>query len=352
MDEKDFKKFAIIILVSALLVLTFIMLRPIAVSIFFGAVLSYIFRPLYGIINKRIKSKNLSALIIVLGVILILLVPLIFLVPLAARQVVDSYVFLKSQDLTPVLINAFPNLFDSPTTAADISAIASSFVSKTANFFLSMFGEWIFNLPNILLQAAIVLFSFFFLLRDFDLMKMYILSIAPFHKDYQKRIYEQFKQITTSVIYGEIIVGIIQGLVAGFGYLIFGIHNALLLTLFTIIAAIIPIIGAWLIWVPVDIYLFLTGHTNQAIGLLIYSILIVSWIDNIIRPLIVARLAKVNTGIVLIGMIGGLYVFGILGLLIGPLLLSYLLLLAEFYKERTFKSILIQEPPKETKPAA
>ncbi|GAG19280.1 unnamed protein product, partial [marine sediment metagenome] len=136
----------------------------------------------------------------------------------------------------------------------------------------------------------------------------------------------------------------IQGIIAGIGYFIFGVPNALLLTILTIFVGIIPLIGPWLVWVPIDIYLFASGHSGAGFGLLIYGLVVISWLDTIIRPLIVSRKSQINPAIVIIGMIGGLFVFGILGLLAGPLILAYVLLVIELYRKKTFnKNIIFKE---------
>ena len=132
-----------------------------------------------------------------------------------------------------------------------------------------------------------------------------------------------------------------QGLVAGIGYFILGVPNAIFLTILTIIASIIPVVGSWLIWVPVDIYLFATGHFWAGIILLIYGTFLISLIDNFIRLIIVSRKTQINQGIVMIGMIGGIFVFGVIGLIIGPLILAYVLLVLELYRKHTLGESII-----------
>ena len=155
-------------------------------------------------------------------------------------------------------------------------------------------------------------------------------------KDVQTRFFQHFKDITNSVLIGQVVVGIIQGVVAGIGYFIFGVPNALLMTLITMIIGIIPIIGPWLVWIPIDIYLFSIDRTGAGLGLFIYGLFLINWVDTIIRPMIVARRTQINPAIVLIGMIGGLYVFGILGLIIGPLILGYVILIFELYRKKSY----------------
>ena len=136
-------------------------------------------------------------------------------------------------------------------------------------------------------------------------------------------------------------MGILQGLIAGIGYFIFGVPNALLLTILTILIGVIPIIGPWLVWIPVDIYLFVANRPGAGMGLFIYGMLLINWVDTIVRPMIVSRRTQINPGIILVGMIGGLFVFGLLGLIIGPLILAYVLLVLEIYRKQSIGDSLI-----------
>ena len=341
MDGKEYKNIMLILLTAALVVLAFLIIRPIIIAVLFGLILAYIFHPLYKKIHKKIKSENVSAFIVVIGILIILLALAIFLIPIIGKQLLAVYMSAQQMDLSEVLQETFPNLFGS--TSQDLSASISSFTQDTAAMFLSSVQKIILNFPSMLLQTVVVLFTFFFMLRDHDKMRDYFLSISPFSKEAQRQFYEKFEQVTNSILYGQLIVGITQGIIAGIGYLIFRVPNTALLTIITMLVGIIPVIGPWLVWIPVDIWLFMTGQTGAAIGLLIYGLLIINWIDSIVRPLIVSKMTKMNTAIALIGMIGGLYVFGIIGLILGPLILAYLLLVAEFYKESKFKSILVEE---------
>ena len=117
--------------------------------------------------------------------------------------------------------------------------------------------------------------------------------------------------------------------------------NALLLSLLAVVAGVFPIIGTGLVWIPLLIYLFIAGNTLSAVGVLLFGTLSSS-LDNLVRPLIVSKMTKLNSSIVLIGMIGGLLMFGVLGIILGPLILSYLLILLEFYRKKGAPKVLLQ----------
>jgi predicted PurR-regulated permease PerM len=214
-----------------------------------------------------------------------------------------------------------------------------TFIGDITSTILDYMTAFLFNLPTVLLQTAVIIFVFFFALRDHDKLKDFANGISPFRKDKAKILVKKFKEITSSVVFGYIIVGVIQGIATGLGLLLFGVPNALILTLLAIFASILPMVGPWFIWIPAAIYLFLSGSSGAAIGFILYSALFVSSIDNLLRPYIVARKTGTSSVIVLIGMIGGLFLFGILGIILGPLILSYLILFLKAYKDKTLSDM-------------
>jgi predicted PurR-regulated permease PerM len=161
----------------------------------------------------------------------------------------------------------------------------------------------------------------------------------PFSKEIEKKIVDQTKMITTSVVYGQVIIGLIQGAVAGLGLFLFRVPNALLLTVIMCVAGIFPIIGTAIIWVPITLFLLIEGNLTAAIGVAIFGFFS-SIVDNFLRPIIVARKSKIHPAFLLVGMIGGLYTFGVLGFILGPLILAYLLILFEVYQSKKNKEIL------------
>jgi len=338
-NEKVFRKVSVAIVILILAILAFMIIRPVVISIIFGLILAYIFKPVYKIIKKIFKNPSLSALIICLFALLILFIPIWFLAPILLKQVLDIYISLQQVDIVSILSAIFPSSLLSEQFTVELTNAFDNFVSGTINLILNHVGDILLNLPNILFQLFIVLIVFFFSLRDADKLNEYIKSLSPFTKEAGQKFFEQSKAVTNAVIYGQIIAGLAQGIIIGIGFYIFGVPNALFLTIIATFASILPIIGAWLVWGPVAISFLLSGNTLAAIGLAIYGSLFVGWIDNLIRPYVVSKKTKVPTAMALIGMIGGLFVFGILGLVIGPLILAYLIILLDFYREKKFSSI-------------
>ena len=346
--EKNFKDITTIILIAGLFILAALILKPVIVSIIFGILLAYIVYPIYKWTRSKIKNENLSALLMCILIILVILIPVILILSSLINQAISIYLSTQYIDFSSLFNELSSSSLISPEISKDLASSVNSFIQKLISYFINKISGFVLNLPVIMLQLFVVLFVFFFSLRDGKKAMDYIRSLSPFKKETADKFFSQFKDITNSVLLGQIVIGIMQGLVSGIGYFIFGVPYALLLTLLTIFVGIIPLIGPWLVWVPVNVYLFLIGRTGAGFGLLIYGLIVISWIDTLIRPFIVSRKTEINPAIIIIGMIGGIFVFGVLGLILGPLILSYVLLVIEIYrKSRSNESIFFKKVGKE-----
>lgn len=330
------------IILLALIVLSFFLLKPILLSIIVGFILAFIFYPLYTKLNYYLKSPNISSGLICTFLILLIVLPLWFLTPIVIDQSIKVFIASQQIDFVSVLKGIFPSIFASEEFSIEIGSIISSFVTKSTNSLMNSLSQIILNFPTLFLQSVVVFFTFFFVLRDKDKLIMYLKTLSPFPKQIENKLFDSSKAITNSVIYGQVIIGIIQGIVTGLGFFIFNVSNASLLTLLASLAGIFPVIGTAIVWIPVAIYLFIDGNTFAAIGVTIFGI-ISSSIDNLLRPIIVSKRAKMNSLLILIGMIGGLFLFGILGFILGPLILAYLLIILELYRSKKVSNILIEE---------
>lgn len=345
MDETYFRKIITAIILVLLIVLSFFVIKPIIISVILGLILVFIFAPVYDWLYKYIKQRDICALLIIIFIITVVLLPLWFLTPILIKQTFTIFQATQKMDFVTPLKSIFPSLFASQQFSSEIGNILSSFTAKTVNSLVNSFANIILNFPALLLQFVVILFTFFFVLRDKEEVLEYVKSLLPFSKEVEERVLKYTAGITASLIYGQIIIGIIQGIVLGIGLFIFHIPNALFLTFLAVIAGILPIVGTGVVYVPLAIYLFISGSMVPAWGVIAFGI-VSSSVDNFLKPIIVSKRTKINSGILLISMIGGLFFFGILGFLLGPLIISYLLILLEIYRGKTKPRILIEEPPK------
>ncbi len=333
MEETYFKKLMIIVLLGILFILSYLLLKPILLSIVFGVILAFIFTPVYKIFLKKIKNKNITSLIICILLFLIILLPIIFLTPVLIEQSVKLYVASQQLDFITPFKNIFPSLFISEEFSISLANTVHSFIIKATNSLMNSLADVILNLPTIILELIVIFFVFFYTLRDREEIIKYIKSILPFSSEIEERLFKTSRDVTSSIIYGMIIVGTLQGIITGIGFFIFGVSNPLLLSLFAIIAGIIPIIGPAIVWVPVMIYMLVAGNASAAIGIILFGLL--SHIpDYLVRPFFLSKRTKIHTAVALIGMVAGVLVFGVLGIILGPLILSYLIIVLDLFKKR------------------
>lgn len=341
-DEISIRRTLTAFIFLILAVLSFLLIKPVLMAIVVALILAFVFSPVYDWLLKRIKSPNLTVSMIIAFVLVIIVLPLWFLTPILIKQSFKIFQATQQIDFVTPLQNIFPSLFATEQFSSEIGGIISSFTSNAANYVVNFFARLLLDFPKLSLQLVVVLFTFFYVLRDKEKVLKYISGLSPFSKDVERKFAYYSKGISSSVIYGQVIVGIIQGIIVGIGLFVFGISNALFLTLLAALAGIFPIIGTALVWIPVMIYLIIAGNNVSAIGIFIFGIFS-STIDNFLRPMIVSRRTDLHTAVVIVGMIGGIFMFGILGVILGPLILAYLIIIIELYRKKDIPDSLIKE---------
>ncbi len=331
--QKNFvSKIITVCLIGLLFFVAIYMLKPIMISIILGLLLAYILHPFYKKIYKRVKKKNLAAIILILGLSIVIVIPLAYIMPIMIKQTFETYLFLQKLDLAEILKKILPSAL-TLEISNELVANLNNIISKLFSSLLNEFIKFVVNLPSFILQFAVFLFTFYFAVRDAEELKAYFSQLSPFSHKTEKKFMEEFREITNTIVYGQFLIGVIQGLALGIGLFILQVPKSLILTFVAIVVSIIPILGSWLVWLPAGIFLITTGSVFKGIVLLIYGGLFVSSIDNILRPYFISKKSHMSIVIALIGVIGGLYAFGIVGLVIGPLILSYVMIIIDFYRQ-------------------
>jgi len=334
MEIDYFKKISTSLVLLLLLVLAYILLRPILMAIFLGIVLAIIFLPVYKKLLKLIKSKDASAFIVCIFLIIIIVVPLWFLMPILINQSINIFMSSQNIDFVTPLKTIFPSLFSSQQFSNEIGSILSSFTTKLTSSIMDGLSKIILNFPIIALELLVVFFVFFYVMRDEEKIIEYLQSILPFPKEIEQRLFRSSKEVTLSVLYGVIVLGIVQGLVVGVGFFLFNVPNALFLTIVAVVAGILPIIGTTLVWGIVVVFMVINGSPLLPILGICFFGFLAYLIDHFFKPVFISRRTQFHSVIILLGMVGGIIVFGFFGFIIGPLILSYLLIVLEIYRTK------------------
>ncbi|MBT7706633.1 AI-2E family transporter [archaeon] len=333
MPEKlNINSLVTIIAISGIFILSFLVLRPIAIPIIFALLFAYIFHPLYIKIYKALKRPNLSAALLMILLGMIIAVPIVYFTPLLVRQIFNIYVNLQNMDLAAAIQGNFPQLLSEESFVTAIYQVNSA-IGKMVTTLMNQFVNILVDIPNLILKFVVFFFTFFFAIKDSDKLGEYMSRLSPFSKTTEKKFLEGFRGITNSIMLGQVLIGVLQGLALGIGLWILGVGNVLTLTFLTMLISIIPILGSWLVWFPVVVVLIINGDTTAGLILFFYSALFVSSIDNFVRPYLLSKSTNMPLGVSLIGTIGGLYFLGILGLILGPLILAYALIILDLYQK-------------------
>jgi predicted PurR-regulated permease PerM len=354
MKEITYSKSVYWILFVLLLVVSLIVLRPFIYPVIGGMLLAYIFYPLYKKIFKKLKRDWVAALIISLSIILIFTILMIIIADLFANEAYVTYVLLKQKVSSITTINivcnessikcSILNFYSKTVGDPRVSIYITNALGKATTYAIDWATNFIVSIPQLVLDLFIMFFVMYYTFKDGETLVRKVWLIFPLKKNHQEKIEKRVTDIINSTIYGEIVVSIIQGATALIGYYVVGIHSSVILGIVTAFAALIPTIGTALVWVPASLVLIsdgLAAGNNTTvfggIGLMLYGLLVVSTIDNLIRPKLVGSKAQLHPALVLLGVLGGLAMFGIIGLFLGPLILALFVTFIEIYEETEFE---------------
>lgn len=328
------------------LALLIIILKPLIYPLLWAIIISMAAQPLHHRIRKRVKGDIPSAFVTTAILTLIILLPFIVLVEMLSIEAIQTYntfqewfekgiypplELLKSYSLGKTIwqnMNYFLSHFGTTT-----KTVLLSLSKRIAEFVLEHSGEVIKNIFVFIIKFVFMVIALFFLFKDGARLGHRIIEIIPLKKDKIEILRSKFHQMIYAVFYGILLTALVQGVLAGIGYIMAGVKSPILLGAATSIFALVPIIGTTIIWVPVVGYLFLTGATTYAIILGLWCLLIVGTIDNMIRPFFISGKSKTPLFLTIIGIFGGLAAFGFIGIILGPLILVISATLFEFYLE-------------------
>lgn len=326
-----FRRLLVAGVLLGIVLLTFSVLRPFIVPLIWGGILAYVSWPLHQRVLRLVRNRAAAAaLLTTMLVTFAIIVPLAWAVLLLQVEAVAAYTevqaFLASNPTLP------PALLDLPwigpwaqqmleRLSADPTAIRGQFLLLLEQSSLEV-TRLIGGVGRNAAKLFFAVLSMFFLLRDGPRVLREARAIlegilGPRVHDYLNAI----GATTQAVVYALILGAIAQGVVAGFGYWIFGVKAPVLMGAVTVLIALIPF-GAPLVWLSLSIWMMITGNVWSGIGLLLWGLLLVSWMDNIVRPLVISNATRMPFLLVVFGVLGGVLAFGLVGLFIGPVLLA------------------------------
>jgi predicted PurR-regulated permease PerM len=326
-----FRRLLVAGFIVGIVLLTFSVLRPFLVPLIWGGILAYVSWPLNQRFLRALRGRvSLASLLTTLIVSLALIVPMVWLMWQLRVEGGTAYAqvqsFLASDPSLPQALRDLPwigpwaqQVLDK--LAADPKAINSQLVAAMEQSSVEM-TRLIGGVGRNVSKLFFAVLSMFFLLRDGPRLLREVRAIlegilGPGVHDYLDAV----GSTTQAVVYALILGAIAQGVVAGVGYALFGVDAPVLMGAVTALIALIPF-GAPVVWVSLSVWMMITGNVWMGVGLLIWGLLLVSWVDNIVRPLVISNATRMPFLLVVFGVLGGVLAFGLVGLFIGPVLLA------------------------------
>ena len=298
-------------------------------------VFGVMFAPVYSLLKRHIGTTA-SALVTTLLIAITILGPVAFVITKIAQEAAGIVTTLQSDGAsTETVFAGVENYISGLFPWAQINI--SDYVETTLSWLTSQTASIFSGVASVGLMLFLSLFSVAYWFMDGQTLKRAIMSASPLEDTDTKNIFHALSASIHSVIKGKLLISGIQGIIAGVGYAIFGVPNAVLWATLTAICALVPNFGTAIAMVPIIGYLVLTGDMGGAVGLSVWGLLAVGLIDNILGPKLMSRGADVHPVFVLLGVLGGIQLFGAVGLFAGPLVVSFFFAVFTAYSHATLR---------------
>ena len=325
----------LVVLLVIVLLLTFFIFRPFFEPIAMAIIMAVAFQPIHRAIYRRLPKPNLASLLTIFALILIVAIPLTFILLAASKQAAQAAHFVgqKSEEQGG-MISLLMSLLDKPLNFigryVDVSTldVRQQIMSRLEGVSVKLLGwsaAFLGNLVGLIVNFVLALLAAFFFFRDGDKILEKMVRLMPLTNTQGRRLLTSIDDAIVANFYGIVAVGGVQGLLVAIALRIVGNHSSVLLGIAAAICSLVPLVGPALVWAPVAIYLFATGHIGSGIFLVIWCVVVVGFSDNIVRPLVVAGRVEAHPLLLLFALLGGAQAFGILGLFLGPILLSLIM---------------------------
>jgi predicted PurR-regulated permease PerM len=347
-NPERFRATFLLLLVVAISLLFFAMVRSFLMAVFLAAIFSGLLYGLYQRLVRWFKGReSLASIATILIFIFALRIPLSGFLGIVTTQALDVSQavgpWLQQQATRP---DELDRLIQRLPFADAVAPYQGQITQKVAELAGNL-GEFVFarlaaatkGTVMFFFMLFVMLYAMFFFLKDGPAVLNRILYYMPLSPEAENRLVEKFVSVTRATIKGTLVIGVAQGALAGAAFALAGIKGAAFWATVMAVLSILPGIGIALVWVPAAIYLIVIGKTVAAIGLALWCGLVAGTVDNLLRPRLVGRDTEMPDLLILLATLGGLALFGAVGIVVGPIVAALFLTIWEIYGE-FFKGVL------------
>ncbi|MBW2095939.1 MAG: AI-2E family transporter [Deltaproteobacteria bacterium] len=346
MEKNDYGlRFFILLLLLSLVLLLRLFWTYIS-AIVLALLLASVFSPLHSWLARVFKGRrSLASLVMTFLIMLILIVPVGGFIGSLSNEAFDFYQRTKNavsvqkiqesingHSLWAEQLRKWGKMTGVEFNKETIQAASASVGKKVGLFLYNQIRSVASNLINFLIHFFLMILTIYYVFKDGGRLKDYLIRLLPFPKEQLEKVVGKFQEMGKAIFVGNGLSGAIQGVLGGFGFYVFGLESPLLWGTIIAFMAFLPVIGASIIFIPASIILFLHGKSGIALGFLIYNLVYSSVIEYIIKPRVIGKEMQMNSLLVFIGIVGGIKLFGILGIIYGPLIITIFITMAEIYR--------------------
>ncbi|HET6460341.1 MAG TPA: AI-2E family transporter [Syntrophales bacterium] len=333
------------ILFFAIMIFVFLLflylLAPFFFPIFWAAVISSIFSPIFKLLNRKLHKPNASATIIFLMVAVIIILPGSIIGSLLLGESMRVYESLDADR------GNIENIVKAVTGAVKNNVFVTQFhvdeqfwtekvseVAKTvSNYIFINLKDLTQNTFVFFVKFSVMLYTLFYFIRDGDKFLGKAVRVFSLGQEREKVLYERFAAAAKATLKVTLIIGGIQGTLGGLLFWLTGIQGPLMWGVVMIFTAIVPVVGCSIIWLPAGVMMMITGHLWKGVIILAFGVLVISMVDHFLRPILIGRDVQMHSLLVFLSTMGGLSLFGFTGFIIGPIIASLLLTIWAMYEE-------------------
>jgi predicted PurR-regulated permease PerM len=341
---KNLASLTFIVLLTALsLYFCFILLIPFLKPIFFAGVLAILFYPLHVHLRRKVHSSDLAAGLSTSVVILLISTISVFLVRALLLGLSDTYQSFgvaqgANERLSVYLVALVERTLEFtsrylPISIPDLRGTVQTQIENAVAALLRVTAGAVGGITLLVFNSLITFFTLFFFLRDGRSTLRRLAVLLPLKKSQVSKLYACIRETLRAILYGTMAIATIQGALTGIAFWILGLASPVLWAVVTALCALLPVIGTTFVFLPAICMLLFSGHWVKALILLAWGLLLVHPVDNVLRPYLIGERTKLSTLFVFFALLGGLQVFGGLGVLLGPVILAVTMALFDFLRE-------------------
>ncbi|HVQ38211.1 MAG TPA: AI-2E family transporter [Pyrinomonadaceae bacterium] len=338
-NKKQVRWWVLVFVTVVSLYLCWLMVQPFIGVLAWAAVLVIVFYPIHRRLVQLTRRPALSALLSCVLVILTILVPVALLTVAVLNELSGAaqnvqalivYVLDPNSPVTGGLLKWFGNYVDIEQIRSGqylvqrLQGVSGQIAGRTLGIIGGVVGA--------IVQMFFVVFTMYYLFRDGDRVFDTVRDALPLERAQAVSIMERARDVISASVYGVLVIAVIQGALGGLAFWALRVPSALVWGVVMVFLSMIPMLGAFLVWVPAAIYLALTGHYLKALLLVLWGTLVIGMIDNFLRPKLVGSRTKLHELLIFFAVLGGLQVFGVLGIVMGPVVLVIAMTLIDVFR--------------------